>query len=215
MDIIEQLKSLRLVPVVSLPSVDSGRRLADLLQRCRLGVMEITYRTDCAPEAIERITEEFPELIVIAGTVLSADQIDHAAGCGVKGIVSPGFSRSLAAHCRRVGIPFFPGISTPSEVQAAREEELFNLKFFPASLSGGIKMIDAFKAIYRDVRLMPTGGITQDNLADYLSRENVICCGGTWLCPEELLVRNHWVEIEKRCRSAVALLEKQKNTITE
>jgi 2-dehydro-3-deoxyphosphogluconate aldolase/(4S)-4-hydroxy-2-oxoglutarate aldolase len=213
MDIVNQLKLLKLVPVVGLPSVDAGRRLAELLLRCRLGVMEITYRTDCAPAAIERITEEFPELIVIAGTVLSAEQVDHAVGCGVKGIVSPGFTRSLAGHCRRTGIPFFPGISTASEVQAAREEELFNLKFFPASLSGGVKMIDLFKAIYRDVSLMPTGGITQDNLSDYLDRENVTCCGGTWLCPEELMLRDDWQEIEKRVSSAVKLLEKRETNI--
>lgn len=213
MDIVDQLKSLKLVPVVGLPGVDAGRRLAELLLRCRLGVMEITYRTDCAPEAIERITEEFPELIVIAGTVLSTGQIDHAAGCGVEGVVSPGFTVSLAGHCRRIGIPFFPGISTPSEVQAAREEELFNLKFFPASLSGGIKMIDLFQAIYQDVRLMPTGGISEDNLLDYLSRDNVICCGGTWLCPAELMLRGEWGEIEKRVKDAVELLKKQKNSI--
>lgn len=212
MDIVDRLKSLKLVPVVGLPSVDAGRRLAELLLRCRLGVMEITYRTDCAPEAIECITEEFPELVVIAGTVLSTKQVDHAAGCGVAGIVSPGFSASLAGHCRRIGIPIFPGISTPSEVQAAREEELFNLKFFPASLNGGIKMVDVFQAIYRDVHLMPTGGITQENLSDYLDRRNVICCGGTWLCPEELMVRGGWDEIEKRVISAVELLKKQENT---
>jgi len=206
-DIVDHLRSLKLVPVVSLPSVDTGRRLADLLLRCRLGVMEITYRTACAPEAIEHITKEFPELIVIAGTVFAAEQVDHAADCGVKGVVSPGFTRPLAAHCRRRGIPFFPGVSTPGEVQAAREEELHNLKFFPAALSGGIKMIDLFNAIYQDVSFMPTGGITTDNLSDYLSRDNVICCGGTWLCPEELMVREDWDEIEKRVKIALELLK--------
>jgi 2-dehydro-3-deoxyphosphogluconate aldolase/(4S)-4-hydroxy-2-oxoglutarate aldolase len=209
-DIVDKLSSLKLVPVVSLPSVDAGRRLAELLLRCRLGVMEITYRTDCAPEAIERIAAEFPELVVIAGTVLSAEQADHAAGCGVRGVVSPGFTRTLAVHCRGLSIPFFPGVSTPGEVQAAREEGLLNLKFFPASLSGGIKMVDLFGAIYRDVSLMPTGGISQDNLSDYLSRENVICCGGTWLCPEKLMLNEQWDEIEKRVNNAVTLLDNLK-----
>lgn len=209
-DIVDQLTALKLVPVVSLPSVDAGRRLAEMLLRCRLGVMEITYRTDCAQEAIERITAEFPELIVIAGTVLSAEQAKHAAGCGVSGVVSPGFTRELAVHCRRLGMPFFPGVSTPSEVQAAREEGLFNLKFFPASLSGGIKMVELFKAIYQDVSLMPTGGISQDNLEEYLSRENVICCGGTWLCPEDLMLKNEWDEIENRVNGAVELLDRFK-----
>lgn len=208
-DVVDKLRSLKLVPVVSLPSVDAGRRLAEILLRCRLGVMEITYRTDCAPEAIEQIIKEFPELIVIAGTVLSAEQVDQAADCRAEGVVSPGFSRSLAARCRRRGVPFFPGVSTPGEVQAAREEKLFNLKFFPASLSGGTKMIDLFKAIYQDVSFMPTGGISSDNLNDYLSRDNVICCGGSWLCPEALMVRDDWDEIEKRVKSVLELLKQQ------
>ncbi len=208
MEIVDQLKILRLVPVVSLPSVEAGLQLAELLLRCRMGVIEITYRTPCAAEAMTRICREHSELLVIAGTVLSPEQVDQAVDSGVKGIVSPGFTPKMAAHCRKRNIGFFPGVSTPSEVQAAREEHLFNLKFFPASLSGGIKMIELFEAIYQDVRFMPTGGINQENLTDYLARENVICCGGTWLCPENLMVQGRWEEIEQRLQSAVELLEK-------
>lgn len=209
MSLAAQLKSIRLVPVVSLPSVEAGRRLAELLLRCRLGVIEITYRTSCAAEAMARITGEFPELIVIAGTVLSPEQADQAHDCGAKAVVSPGFTANLASHCRNRGIEFFPGVATPTEVQQAREEKLFNLKFFPASLNGGIKMIELFKAIYQDVSLMPTGGIHQDNLTDYLAQENVICCGGTWLCPEKLMVQGRWGEIENRVNAARELLEKE------
>lgn len=86
---------------------------------------------------------------------------------------------------------------------------MFNLKFFPASLNGGIKMIELFKAIYQDVSFMPTGGINQDNLTDYLAQENVICCGGTWLCPEKLMVQGRWDEIENRVNAARELLEKE------
>lgn len=205
--IIKQLESLRLVPVVSLPSVDAGLRLAELLLRRRLGVIEITYRTACAGEAIERICRELPELPVIAGTVLSDEQVDQAVAAGVKGIVSPGFTSRLAAHCRQREIPFFPGVCTPSEVQAAHEEGLSYLKFFPASLSGGTKIIDLFNALYPEVRFMPTGGINQDNLMDYLGRTNVLCCGGTWLCPEQLMIDGRWDEIENRVARAVELFQ--------
>jgi 2-dehydro-3-deoxyphosphogluconate aldolase/(4S)-4-hydroxy-2-oxoglutarate aldolase len=107
------------------------------------------------------------------------------------------------------GIAFFPGVCTPSEVQAAQEEGLQNLKFFPASLFGGIKMIELFGALYPDVRLMPTGGINQDNLFDYLNSVNVLCCGGTWLCPEGMLAEGNWDEIEQRIKRAVDLLDHQ------
>ena len=209
MDIVDRLKTLRLVPVVALPNVESGLRLAELLLECRLGIMEITYRTECAGAAIEQISSRFPDLIVIAGTVISSEQVDQSVSAGVKAIVSPGFTNRLAAHCRTRGIAFFPGICTPSEVQAAREEGLHHLKFFPASQSGGIKMIELFGALYPDVQLMPTGGISQDNLRDHLNCANVLCCGGTWLCPEMLLAEGNWTEIEKRIRSAVDLLDGQ------
>lgn len=209
MDIVDRLKTLRLVPVVALPDVESGLRLAELLLECRLGIVEITYRTECAGEAIEQISSRFPDLSVLAGTVLSSEQVDQSVSAGVKGIVSPGFTARLAAHCRTRGIAFFPGVCTPSEVQAAREEGVHHLKFFPASQAGGIKMVELFGALYPDVQLMPTGGISQDNLRDYLDCVNVLCCGGTWLCPELLLAKGNWTEIEKRIRSAVDLLDGQ------
>jgi 2-dehydro-3-deoxyphosphogluconate aldolase/(4S)-4-hydroxy-2-oxoglutarate aldolase len=209
MDIVDRLRTLRLVPVVSLPSVEAGLRLSELLLGCRLGVLEITYRTECAGEAIEQICSRFPELVVIAGTVVSPEQVDQAVAAGVKGIVSPGFTHRLAAHCRQQDIAYFPGVCTPSEVQAAREEGLHHLKFFPASLAGGIKMLDLFRALYADVRFMPTGGISQENLAEYLDRANVLCCGGTWLSPEGMLAEGKWDEIEQRLKGAVELLDRR------
>ena len=209
MEIVDRLRTLRLVPVVSLPSVEAGLRLSELLLGCRLNVIEITYRTECAGEAIEQICSRFPELIVIAGTVLSPEQVDQAVAAGVKGSVSPGFTPRLAAHCRQHDIGFFPGVCTPSEVQAAREEGLHHLKFFPASLSGGIKMIDLFKTLYPDVRFMPTGGISQENLDQYLDCANVLCCGGTWLSPEGMLAKGKWDEIEQRLKRAVDLLDRR------
>ena len=205
--IIDQLQELRLVPVVSLPSVEAALKLAELLVRCRLPVIEITYRTACAVEAMTQINKKFPELLLLAGTVLTPDQVDSAIKAGAKAIVSPGFTPLLASYCREKGIPFFPGVFTPSEVQMAHETGLRTLKFFPAEHGGGVKTVAMFKTIYQDVTFMPTGGIKQDNLMSYLEHENILCCGGTWLCPEKLMIAGQWTEIETRLNDAVQLLE--------
>jgi len=201
-----QLQEHRLVPVVALPSVDAGLKLAELLVRSGLPVAEVTFRTACAAEAMSEISKQYPQVLLLAGTVLSPDQIDTAVKAGAKGIVSPGFTRKMAGYCRGVEIPYYPGVCTPTEVQMAREEGLLALKFFPAELSGGLKMISLFKAIYQDVTFMPTGGISRDNLLQYLQYDNILCCGGTWLSPEQLMVEGRWEEIEQRVVDAVALL---------
>lgn len=202
-----QLRKYRLVPVVSLPSVEAGLKLAELLVRCSLPVAEITFRTACAAEAMTEIDKAYPELLLLAGTVLTPEQADAAVQAGAKAIVSPGFTVKMAEYCRDANIPFYPGVCTPGEVQLAREEGLRSLKFFPAEMSGGLKMISLFGAIYQDVTFMPTGGINQENLLGYLACGNVLCCGGTWLSPEQLMVAGQWQEIEKRILAAVSILD--------
>lgn len=206
MNLIERLGRLRLVPVVSLPSVDAGLRLAELLLECSLPVIEVTFRTKYAAGAIERITREYPDVMLIAGTVLGPDHVDRARASGARAIVSPGFTTQLADYCRSKSVDFFPGVCTPSEVQLARESGLNYLKFFPASLSGGPAMLSLFKALYPDTRFMPTGGINLENLRDYLALDNVLCCGGTWLSPEQLMADGEWQEIRNRVSGAVELL---------
>jgi len=112
----------------------------------------------------------------------------------------------MAAYCRQKAIPFFPGICTPSEVQMAMDAGLTILKFFPAENAGGIQMLSLFQAIYPDITFMPTGGIKLENIASYLHLNNVACCGGTWLAPEQLMVEGRWEEIEKRIIAAVQLI---------
>lgn len=206
MDILKTLKKLKLVPVVSLPSAEAGLRLSELLMKCNLPVIEITYRTAHAADAMKLINREFPEMLMIAGTVLSPEQIDLAIDSGAQGVVSPGFTTKLCSCCKQKNIPFFPGVCTPSEVQQAREEGLTNLKFFPASLYGGTRTIGLFKVLYQDVRFMPTGGINQENLLQYLENDNVLCCGGTWLSPEKMMADGRWSDIENRISEAVELL---------
>ncbi len=200
------LQKLRLVPVISLPSVKAGLKLSEILLKCNLPVAEITFRTACGPEAIAAINKEYPELLLLAGTVLTPSQVDLAVESGAAAIVSPGFTPQMAAYCRQKTVPFYPGICTPSEVQMAMDDGLTSLKFFPAENAGGIQMISLFKAIYPDMTFMPTGGIKLENIASYLHLDNVVCCGGTWLAPEQLMVEERWEEIEKRVISAVQII---------
>ncbi len=206
-DQIQELQTLRLVPVVSLASVADGLRLAEVLLEAGLPVMEITYRTACAAEALDAISSRFSELLLIAGTVLTPAQVDSAVAAGAQAIVSPGFTPQLASYCRSREIDLFPGVCTPSEVQMAAEAGLNILKFFPAEQAGGLKMLMMFRALYQEIRFMPTGGINPDNLLDYLKLENIICCGGTWLCPEQLMVEDRWDEIAARLSEARNLIE--------
>lgn len=208
--LLEQLRKFRLVPVVTLPSVRAALKLSEILLRCSLPVAEITFRTSCALEGVAAIKRGHPELLVIAGTILTPRQAKMAVEAGADALVSPGFSPGLAAYCRENDFPFFPGVCTPTEVQMAMEAGFRTLKFFPAERSGGSKTITLFKALYQEIVFMPTGGINIDNLPDYLLLDNVLCCGGTWLCQEQLMVEERWNKIEDRVAAAVKAVSKQK-----
>lgn len=204
----KKLQHYRLVPVVSLPSAAAALKLMEILTSCRLPVVEITLRTTSALEGIAAIKREFPTAEILAGTVLSESQTAQAIEAGAGAIVSPGFSPKMAAFCSRRNIPFFPGVCTPSEIQMAMDVDLDVLKFFPAALAGGTEMLALFKSLYQEIMFMPTGGISRDNLLDYVRCSNVLCCGGTWLSPHSLMVEERWEEIEQRVADAVSLIAK-------
>ncbi len=202
----EQLKELKLVPVISTPSVEAGLRLAEILAANKLPVAEITFRSACAAETIAAIKAKFPDFLLLAGTVLNKQQAVSALEAGVSAIVSPGYTSRLAEYCKQNKISFFPGISTPSEAQSAFEDGLTVLKFFPAEMSGGVKMLSLFKEVYPQLCFMPTGGINKDNIGDYLRLDNVVCCGGTWLSPFQLMLNGEWKKIEQRIFAAVQII---------
>ena len=202
----EKIAAIRLIPVVSLPDVASGLKLCAVLKDNGLDAVEITFRTACAAEAIASIREKHPDLLVLAGTVLSPEQVHAAAQAGAAALVSPGCEAAMILESQEMGLPVIPGVCTPSEIQAALGLGITRMKFFPAELSGGVKMVKTLLSVYRDISLMPTGGVTADNLLAYLALERVFCCGGTWLAPESLLARGEWGEIEQRIKAAVSLL---------
>jgi 2-dehydro-3-deoxyphosphogluconate aldolase/(4S)-4-hydroxy-2-oxoglutarate aldolase len=193
------------IPVLKIADVAHAVPLARALARGGLKAIEITLRTPDALECIRRVAAEVPEAVVGAGTILSASQFDEAASAGSKFIVSPGITRELLAAARDSEVPLLPGAITPGEIMAAREAGLDFLKFFPAEQAGGAAFLKALASPIADVRFCPTGGIGPKNAADYLSLPNVLCVGGSWVAPDDLVKAGRWDEIEALAKAASAL----------
>ena len=150
------------------------------------------------------MSEAYPEMLVGAGTVLTIDQVDRAVKAGAKFIVSPGFDPEIVDYCLENNIPVFPGCVTPSEVAQAVKRGLKVVKFFPAEQAGGIAMIKAMAAPYTMVKFMPTGGINTKNLADYLSCDKILCCGGSWMVKGDMIKAGEFDKICTMAKEAVA-----------
>lgn len=193
------------IPVLKIAKVADAVPLARALARGGLPAIEITLRTSDALEAIRRVAGEVEDAIVGAGTILDAGQFDQAARAGSKFIVSPGITSQLLAAAKDSEVPLLPGAITPGEIMAAREAGLRFLKFFPAEQSGGIASLKAFASPLADVKFCPTGGISAKNAADYLALPNVVCVGGSWVAPDDMVKAGKWDEIEALARAASQL----------
>lgn len=201
----EKFNEFGIVPVVVLDQAKDALLLAKALTEGGLPCAEITFRTEAAEESICRISREYPNMLVGAGTVLTIEQAGRAADAGAKFIVSPGFDEEIVDYCLEKKIPVFPGCITPSEVAKAVKRGLKVIKFFPAEQAGGIQMIKAMSAPYPMVRFMPTGGISTGNLKEYLSFEKIICCGGSWMVKGDLIKKGAFEEITRLTKQAVEL----------
>ena len=186
---LEQIKKMKIVPVVVLNSLEETLPKMQALVEGGLPCAEITFRTACAEEAIKLTVKHFPDMFVGAGTVINREQCEKAIAAGSKFIVSPGFSEEVADCCAEHGMLYLPGIVTPTEAMAAIAKGLTTLKFFPASNYGGLKTIKAICAAFPYLHIMPTGGISADNILEYLAYDKIIACGGSWMMngtPEEI-----------------------------
>ena len=204
MTISEQFKEYGVVPVVVLNDAKDALPLAKALVEGGLACAEVTFRTEAAEESIRLMSEAYPERLVGAGTVLTIDQVDRAVKAGAKFIVSPGFDPEIVDYCLENNIPVFPGCVTPSEVAQAVKRGLKVVKFFPAEQAGGIAMIKAMAAPYTMVKFMPTGGISTKNLADYLSCDKILCCGGSWMVKGDMIKAGEFDKICTMAKEAVA-----------
>ncbi len=203
-DILDQLKSLRLVPVIALDDASQANPLADALAGAGLPCAEITLRTPSALDSI-RALKDRTDILVGAGTVHSAEQAASAVEAGACFIISPGFNLRTVTWCQENDVPIYPGISSPTDLESAMEAGLKVVKFFPAESLGGAKMLKALVAPYHEMTFIPTGGINTGNLADYLAISQVAACGGSWMVSKDLLKAGDFDTISKLTSEAVAL----------
>lgn len=206
MDMIERLSLAGLVPVIKVEDAADAVPLCKALSDGGLPVAEITFRSDAAEEAIRRVHQELPNVILGAGTVLTPGQVDKAMAAGATYIVSPGLNPTVVAHCQKVGIPIVPGCANPSDIEVALSLGLTTVKFFPAEALGGLNLIKAMSAPYGNVKFLPTGGVSEKNLNEYLSFGKVVACGGSWMVPADAVEAKDWKRIESLTRSAVSLM---------
>lgn len=202
------LEETGIIPVIKLEDAEKAVPLAKALLAGGIPAAEVTFRTAAAPKAIEGMARELPGLFVCAGTVLSVEQAKLAVDCGAKAVISPGTSREVVEWCLGHSIPVYPGCATPTEVEAALRLGLSTLKLFPAEVVGGVNMLKALRGPYGAVRFMPTGGISPENVMDYLRQPNVVACGGSWLCPERAVAEGDWKRIELLAAGAAALVRR-------
>ncbi len=201
----ERLEAAPVVPLIG--ENDAGRavRTAEALAAGGLTVIEVVMRSDDAQRGMEAILAETEGLIVGAGTVLTLDQAKSVRASGAEFIVSPGLVDEIALYCLDEGIPFYPGTMTAGEVQRAYTLGLREVKFFPASLAGGVPMLKAFGSVFREIRFMPTGGVSAGNLHEFLALPHVLACGGSWLTPKDAVASGDYAQITQLASEAVAI----------
>lgn len=206
-EVIKQISQVGIVPVIKL--ADPERDAAPLAKALCAGgvpVAEVTFRAPGAERAIRLMKEACPQMLVGAGTVTAAAQIDLALDAGAAFIVSPGFDPELVAYCQEKNIPIFPGCTTPTDYHAALKFGLEVVKFFPAEQSGGLPKIKAMSAPFPQFKVMPTGGISLENLEEYISCSVICACGGSYMVTESLITGQMWEEITELCRKSVEIV---------
>lgn len=199
----EQLPVGRVLPVVVLDDARHADPLGDALVKGGLTAVEVTLRTAAGLDAIAVLAAR-GDLTVGAGTVLTVEQAERAIGAGARFVVTPGFAPGVVRACQQAGVPVVPGAATATEIQMALDAGLNVVKFFPAQQLGGAAMIKALAAPFRDVRFIPTGGITAAVIADYLALPAVLAVGASWMVSADLIAGEQWDEITARTREALA-----------
>lgn len=203
--VLSQISTHGVVPVVTFEDPAHAPALGRALVAGGLPLAEVTFRTAAAESAVGLLSSD-PDLLVGAGTVVTVEQVDRAAAAGARFIVSPGTSPRVVERAAAHGLPVIPGAVTATEVQAALELGLTTLKFFPAASSGGPAAIRALAAPFPQVRFMPTGGVDEQNLADYLRLPSVVAAGGSWMVPADLVAAQDEAALAEQARRSAALV---------
>ena len=203
-DILSEIRDIGIIPVIKIEDVRKAQPLADALCIGNVPCAEITYRTSSCTEVIKEMKLHKPDMLVGAGTVLSVQQVKEAVEAGADFIVSPGFDEEVVEYCIQNHLFILPGCATAGEVTKAIKYRLEAVKFFPAEAAGGVPMIKNLSAPFGKIRFVPTGGITEQNLNQYLRLPSVLACGGSWFASTDLIQEGNFQEIENRCRKAVS-----------
>ena len=203
---LHRLTQLRILPVIVIDDAEHAVPLARALSEGGLPCAEITFRTAGAAEAIRRIAAEAPYVLLGAGTVLTPERVTEARDAGAAFIVSPGFNPAVVDRAFDLGLPVFPGVATPTEVEMALGRGLTTVKFFPAEPMGGLKFLKAIAAPYAMMRFIPTGGVSAANLREYLQFDRVVACGGSWMAPAERISTGDFSWIREETRRATQLV---------
>jgi 2-dehydro-3-deoxyphosphogluconate aldolase/(4S)-4-hydroxy-2-oxoglutarate aldolase len=201
-DPLSTIAAARLLPVLVVRDAKHAKPLGDALRAAGLPCAEVTFRTDCAVEVL-RIMAGEPDLAVGAGTVLTPAQAEAAVEAGARYIVTPGLNLEVVRACQERGVPVFPGVVTPTELQTALDAGVRTVKFFPAQAMGGVATLKALAAPFPMARFIPTGGINETNVAEYLAHPSVFAVGGSWMATPELLREERFDEITRLSRVAV------------
>ena len=206
MNVAEIIEKLKVVPVIKLDDAKDAVPLGKALVEGGLPVAEITFRTEAAEEAIRRMSGAYPEIAVGAGTLTSVEQAKRALDAGASFVVSPGFHKGITEFAIQNNIPVYPGVCTPTELMMAMEYGLPVVKFFTAGQYGGLKTIKALSGPFPRMKFMPTGGINQGNIREYLAEPCVIACGGSWMVKDDMLKKQDFDGVRQLVSEAVALV---------
>ena len=207
-DLLKRLEAAPIVPLVVPDDPETAIKTTQALVAGGLSVIEVVLRTSAAVECLGEVVRAVPDAIVGAGTVLSERQAAEVVFAGAQFIVSPGLYAPVVEYAASARLPIFPGVATASEAQNAWNMGLRSLKFFPASLAGGPAMLKAIGSVFKDVRFMPTGGVSAGNLGEYLALPNVLACGGSWLTPKSAIAVGNYEVISNLAVEAVAIANK-------
>lgn len=202
-EVLKTLSKIGIVPVIAIDDADKAVPLAKALVAGGLPAAEVTFRTDAAEESMKRISAEVPEMLVGAGTVTNHDQLDRALAAGAKFIVCPGFNPDTVKYGISKGALMLPGTATGGEMEQCMALGLEVVKFFPAEDNGGVKKLKSLAGPYRNLKWMPTGGVNTKNMMDYLSFDQIVACGGTWMVKKDMIEGERWDEITAICKEAV------------
>lgn len=204
---IDKISEIGIVPVIKLTNTGDAVALAKALRDGGVNAAEVTFRAAGAEQVIAAMLLAYPDMLVGAGTVINLEQAERAVSAGAKFIVSPGIDPEIVSYALTKGVLPLPGCVTPAEIQQALKQGLSVVKFFPAEQYGGLSTIKALSGPFGNLKFMPTGGVTLENLGEYAKNKSIAACGGSYMVTADLLDNRKWDEVTELCRQSVEIIK--------